>query len=181
MTQELRAFQCSDLEIRNKGIERIITGLCVPFDHETEVRDFVEVFRKGSFAKTITESASKVKLLAQHNMATLPLGAATNLRETGEGLVGEFRISKTLAGDEAIELVRDGALDSFSVGFVPIRSRWNDAKTFVERQEVRLLEVSLVAFPAYEQAKVLALRNTESPAPGTPRLDVLRRKLKAIA
>ena len=38
-------------------------------------------------------------------------------------MYGEARVSKTAAGDEVLELVRDGALDSFSVCFQPITDR----------------------------------------------------------
>ena len=39
------------------------------------------------------------------------------------GLYGEFRVSKVDDGDRALELVRDGVIDSFSVGFSPSSTR----------------------------------------------------------
>jgi hypothetical protein len=68
-------------------------------------------------------------------------------------------VSKTTAGDEALELLRDGALDSFSVGFAPIRHVKRDKVTV--RTEVALREASLVTFPAYEDALVQAVRSME--------------------
>ena len=174
---ELREYRIEDYEIRSDGDGRTLEGICVPFDTETRIGNrYTEVIRRGAFAKTTQERAQRVKLLAMHDGQRLPLGAAQRLQETDKGLLGEFRVSKTAAGDEALELVRDGALDSFSIGFVPLRDNWNADKTYVERAEVKLLEVSLVAFPAYEDAKVLALRdNDNTHQPKGMSLDLARR------
>lgn len=162
---ELREYRFSDYEIRAEGDGRTLVGVCVPFDTETRIGNrYTEVIRKGAFAKTTQERAQRVKLLAMHDGQRLPLGAAQRLEETNDGLLGEFRVSRTTAGDEALELVRDGALDSFSIGFIPVaaRDKWNTDKTYVERNEVKLLEVSLVAFPAYDDAKVIGIRSGDT-------------------
>lgn len=157
-----RALVQADLEIRGEGDGRTVYGLAVPFDRETTVDDgwgpYTEVFKRGAFAKTVGEYASKVKLLGNHDRKKFPLGKAVTLREDTAGLVGEFRISNTREGDEALELVRDGVLDSFSVGFAPVKER-KVGKNLVERLEVKLREVSLVAFPAYEGASVAGVRS----------------------
>lgn len=146
---------------------RTIHGTAVPFDTPTRIWDwedgeYDEVFTKGSFSKTIGERGDKVKLLAQHDRnSQLPLGRATSLTETNDGLAAEFYVSKTARGDEVLELVRDGALDSFSIGFVPIAKDVridNGAKT-VTRTEVSLREVSVVTFPAYETATIEGARS----------------------
>ena len=100
-----------------------------------------------------------MKALAQHDHRNLPLGRVTKLREDSAGLYAELRMSKTRDADEVLELVKDGALDSFSIGFNPVRDRWSSDGSHVERLEVGLREVSLVAFPAYESARVLAVRS----------------------
>ena len=131
-----------------------------------------ETFERGAFARTIAERGDRVKLLTLHQARSLPLGRASLLREDGAGLYGEFRVSQTVAGDEALELVRDGALDSFSVGFTPVKhatARNGD----VTRTEVALREVSLVTFPAYEGARILAVRNADQPS-----LSIARRRLE---
>ncbi|MEO7402398.1 MAG: HK97 family phage prohead protease [Burkholderiales bacterium] len=73
--------------------------------------------------------------------------------------MGEFRVSNTRDGDEALELVRDGALDSFSIGF----GKGKERKTgdLVERLDAELREVSLVSFPAYAGAVVAGIRSTD--------------------
>lgn len=155
-----RAHQ-ADLEVRGDG--RTVVGIAVPFDSPTHIRDasgtYTEIFRRGAFARTISDRGDRVKFLVQHDRRSLPLGRASLLREDATGLYGEFRVSKTQQGDEALELIRDGALDAFSVGFRPIRNNWNGDKTMVERTEARLDEVSAVAFPAYDGALIAGIRD----------------------
>lgn len=157
----------ADLEVRSDG--RTIHGLAVPFDEPTLIveagRQYTEVFRRGAFARTIaTRGPAKVKLLAVHDRQSLPIGRAETLVEDARGLLGTFRVSKTAAGDEVLELVRDGALDSLSIGFRPIPAgdRWSRDRSTVERTEVALAEVSVVAWPAYSGAVIEAVRSTRS-------------------
>lgn len=160
-----RAF-VSDIEVRSDGEGRTVHGIVVPFNKVAKVRDFWgpsydEAFQKGAFTKTIAERGNRVKLLSQHDSQSNPLGRATLLREDEAGLYGEFRVARTAAGDEALELIREGALDSFSVGFKPIKEETRgDAKNPVLwRTEVAMREASLVTFPAYEDALVGGVRD----------------------
>ena len=176
-----------DIEvIRSSSPERIIGGIVAPFDSVALVNDgqgpYREALVRGAFAKTIAERGSKVQLLSQHKRNENPLGKAVLLREDALGLYGEFRISKTQAGDEALTLVADGALDAFSVGFAPIRERKNNPGV-VERTEVALREVSLVTLPAYQDALVSVMREESEREPAfvglsikdaTARLEKLR-------
>lgn len=149
----------ADLQVRNDG--RTVFGLAVPFNQATEVNDgwgpYLEEFKRGAFTKTIHSGVERVKFLSFHDKRSMPLGRASLLREDAAGLYGEFLISKTRAGDEAIELIRDGALDGFSVGFVPVKDR-ELKRGHVERLEVKLNEVSAVTFGAYPGALMAGVR-----------------------
>lgn len=117
-----------------------------------------ERFIAGSFQRTIAERGGRVKLRAQHQRFPLPVGRFHLIREDSAGLYGEAVVSKTDLGDEVLELVRDGALDSWSVGFRPIRHRRaSDGAT--ERTEVSLREASLTDEPAYSAALVGGVRS----------------------
>jgi uncharacterized protein len=163
MSELVRSAFLSDLEVRGDG--RTVVGIAVPFNEPTNIGRYVEVFRQGAFARTLTERGpSKIKLLALHDQRALPLGRLSAAREDAKGLWIEGRVSETQAGDEALTLVRDGALDSFSIGFNPMPNgdRWNQDRSLVERVEVRLQEVSLVPFPAYTGATVAGVRSVQS-------------------
>jgi HK97 family phage prohead protease len=161
-----RAFP-GDLEIRG-GDGRTITGIAAPFDSPAAISDiqgrYTETIERGAFARTIAErGSSKVKLLVQHESRSLPIGRAHVLREDTAGLYGEFKVSKTERGDEVLELVRDGALDAFSIGFRPIRDHWSADGSTRTLLEARLDEVSVVSFPAYEKALISAVRQATAP------------------
>ena len=123
----------------------------VPFDSPTQISDYdgdyQETFKRGAFTRSIAERGDRIKFLSQHQRTTNPLGRAVLLREDTAGLYGEFRVSATQAGDEVLELIRDGALDSFSVGFQPIRETWNRNRTERTHYESKLTEVSVVSLP----------------------------------
>lgn len=158
-----RSFD-SDLEIRSDGDGRTVCGIAVPFGQKTPIREwgttYDEEFAPGAFAKTIAERGSRVKFLDQHD-STRPLGRATLLKEDSSGLYAEFRVSKTQRGDEFLELFRDGAIDSLSVGFTPVSDDVLSGGKHVVRREVKLREVSAVTFPAYEGAVLSGLRSLD--------------------
>lgn len=162
MTRQI-SYRTADLE-HSEG--RTVYGLAVPFDQLTDINDydgstFREKFVRGSFARTIRERGHKVRLLSQHRHREMPIGKASLLREESRGLYAEFDIAKTQAGDEALELVRTGCIDAFSIGFEAIRQDWDDdgRTRTCTRTEVALHEVSLVNFPAYETAIVGGVRS----------------------
>lgn len=164
MTQDLitREF-AADIEVRSFGDGRTIHGIVVPFDQPAMVSDggrpYREAFQSGAFRQAIGHMGGnygKVKLLSQHQSGRNPLGRANLLREDGQGLYGEFQVSKTTAGDEALELVKDGALDSFSVGFIPVQHAKRGDVTW--RTEAGIREASLVTFPSYPGANIGGVR-----------------------
>jgi HK97 family phage prohead protease len=162
MTTRLTRAHATDLEVRSAG--RTIVGIACPFDTPTEIDHALsEIIRPGAFARTIAERGpERVKLLAQHNSDVLPLGRATLLREDSAGLYAELTVSKTRDGDEALQLVRDGALDGLSIGFGAVRNGY-PSNGVIERLEIKLFEISLVSWPAYDAARITALRGQSAP------------------
>ena len=146
---------------------RQIYGVAVPFDTTITVheggREFREEFAFGSFARSIRERGHKVKLLTQHDTRKLAVGRAVELREQPDGLHAAFEVAKTRDGAELLELVEAGVVDSFSVGFTPIRDRQRGG--VVVREEAALREVSAVNFPAYEGALIGGVRSQTTVIP----------------
>jgi len=164
--RESRSFYVP-LELRADGDGRTVGGLVVPYDSPAEIRErsgsYMESFRPGSFAKSLAERGTKIKLWAEHAHDRFPIGRSRNLLETRSGVQGEFYISRTAAGDDALELIRDGTVDSFSVGFEPIIDEWSRDRSSVARVEARLWEVSLTGIPVYQDALVSSLRSDGDP------------------
>jgi HK97 family phage prohead protease len=155
MTIEHRNYDAA-LELRADGDGRTVVGIAVPYDVEQRISPtMTEVFRQGVF-RDVTRAANRVKLLFQHKSDS-PIGRATMLEERPGGLYGEFRISKTEAGDEALELIRDGVLSNLSIGFQPLKDEKRNGIT--NRIKAHLAEVSLVTFGAYgDAANIVAVR-----------------------
>lgn len=143
-----------DEDEKKKKSKRSISGLAVPFMTPTRILPgFSEQIAPGA----ITPNPRGVKLFWQHRE---PIGAVTSCRETPKGLVIEAKISNTAAGRDAWELVKDGAISQFSIGF---RERdYSDEKTkdgvLRTQTGIDLMEVSLVPFPAYETTEITEIR-----------------------
>jgi hypothetical protein len=160
------------LELRADG--RTLAGRVMPYNTEARIGSYTETFRPGAFADA---DPAQVPLLAVHDREQLPIGRALSLTDGPTGLDAELRVSKTTLGDEVLELVRDGAATGLSVGFVPIEDRWNAKRTMVERLRAELREISVVAFPAYQDARILAVRAGPEEPLRTPRLTIARFRL----
>ncbi|MGI4752758.1 MAG: HK97 family phage prohead protease [Janthinobacterium lividum] len=106
---------------------------------------------KGAFANVVYQN---IKFLWQHD-SKKPIGIISHLIEDDHGLKMEAMINnKVKAGREAIELIKQGAIDGLSIGFYIKNSVFNDAKQRVIT-EADLLEISIVTFPANQSAKIL--------------------------
>jgi len=126
--------------------------VAVPFNETIDIGGgWSERFDKGAIDLT-----SDVKLFRDHKEI---IGRVTEMEESEEGLLIRAKISETTLGNETLNLVKDGAIRSFSVGFIPVIDE-KENKTIV-RKKVDLKEVSLVAFPAYENASVTEVREVK--------------------
>lgn len=137
-------------EIRATDAEkREVSGMAVPFNQTIDIGGgWSERFEKGA-----VDLNANVKLFRDHNEI---IGVVTEMEESDEGLLIRAKISETVLGNETLNLVKDGAIRSFSVGFIPVKDEKKD--NTIIRKKVNLKEVSLVAFPAYDKAEVLSVR-----------------------
>jgi HK97 family phage prohead protease len=158
------------IEATPEGDGMTFTGLAVPYGAVVTIRGetpdaYDETFALGAFAKTLRERNKPVQLLKSHDYRDWPIGGAEGLQETPEGLVGTWRLSDTERGREAATLIRDGVLGGLSIGFEPMANKVTKGKErlagrdLVTRTEVKLREVSLCTFPAYELAGVTGQRS----------------------
>lgn len=155
MTQlETRAFEVRAI---NKET-RTITGVAVPYGVPTQVGEMTEQFKRGVFG-----DIKDVKLRYGHDDF---IGLVTKGEDLEDGYHIEARISATAKGNEVYELLKDGVLNRFSVGFVPVEDEVTEDGT-VTRAKAVLKEVSVVPFPAYDGAHILAVRDADSETQNT--------------
>ena len=76
----------------------------------------------------------------------------------------EAKIAPTRAGDDALELLKMGALDSVSVGAMPVKFTTSAQGTMLVSQ-AKMLELSLVTVPAYAEAQILSVSASAAEEP----------------
>lgn len=142
---------------------RTITGVAVPWDKVATVSDGTKVsFSRGAF----DVNAKPAKLIENHDMTQLR-GVVTELADAEEGLLFTAQFAKTAASQDAIELVKAGAYDSVSVGAVPTKFKY-DKNGVMKVTAADLVEISLVAQPAFKDAVITEIAASEPEADETP-------------
>ena len=150
-------FDVQDLKARDDGWS--FSGYASTFGNVDEGGDVV---LRGAFSSSLTRRPHP-RLLWQHDIAE-PLGKVLNLREDDRGLFGEFKISKTARGHDAYQLLRDGAIDSMSIGYIPEDQEVkNDGVR--ELKAVDLLEISVVSIPMNGEAIITAVKAAQPEVP----------------
>jgi HK97 family phage prohead protease len=161
-------FNVSDLTIltfaeEDSAPRREIQGIALPWDTvATESHGTRVLFRRDS----ILTEGPRPKLLWQHDPLQ-PRGIVTELVSTETALLFTAKISATPEGDSALQLAADGVL-SVSVGVNPTTYNYEqiDGVETLVVEAGEMLELSLVTFPAFEQAaieKVAASQPNQTP------------------
>lgn len=149
---------------------RELTGKVVPYNTPTDLGQFTEEFRPGTFADSI-RSHPRVPLHMFHadvqpvaGVTPWPVGAATSWTEKRDGLHATFRLDDSEDAQRAAGLIKDGILNGLSVMFraAPGGSDWShdgNGNVHVVRRMARLVSVSLTSVPAYPDAQVTEVRH----------------------
>ncbi|MFJ9125710.1 HK97 family phage prohead protease [Streptomyces sp. NPDC102340] len=141
-----------------------LTGICVPYGQVSYLTEHAagERFARGAFAKSIAARAGKIRLKSLHS-EVMPVGVATDLEERDDGLYGTFRLYDTPEGHAARQRAQEGVYGGLSIEFRPMaEERAKDGVT--EVREAALHAVALELDPAYDGARVLAVRSAEKRA-----------------
>jgi uncharacterized protein len=121
----------------------------------------MDVVERGAFGKSIG-SGRKVKMLWQHDTAKV-IGVWDELREDERGLYVKGRLLKGVAqAEEAMVLMRAGAIDSMSIGYRTIETVPEGNGRIRKLMEVELHEISLVTFPMLPDAKVTDIKSIKT-------------------
>ena len=176
-----RAAEVVGVSFPNRTIELVV----IPYERETlvgyEGRMVYEVISRGSF-NGIERRANRVRVNRDHQLERTVGRAFAFHPSRQEGLVSEVRIAKTELGEETLTLAEDGCLDA-SAAFLPMdRGMVWETRARYRVNRAWLGHIALTPEPAYEGARVLAVRSgtaqTPPPPPEptskTPNLDVVR-------
>jgi HK97 family phage prohead protease len=142
-----------DFEVRAEGDGMSFTGYASVFNSPSEdLGGFIEYVAPGAFKRSL-QSRNEVKLLWNHDsgepLASLR-GGTMQLVEDNRGLKVTAQLPNTTRGRDIAELLRTKVIDSMSFGFNVIKDSWSSNGQTRTLESVRLFEVSIVSFPAYE-------------------------------
>lgn len=149
--RETRAFA---LQIKAAGDDGTVEGYGSMFG----VRDaYDDVIAAGAFSASLAAhkaAGTQPAMLWQHSSSE-PIGIWTEMVEDAKGLriKGQLALA-TARGKEAHELLKMGALNGLSIGFVSKQWAYDRDTEIRTLTEIDLWEVSLVTFPANQAARV---------------------------
>jgi hypothetical protein len=156
--RETRAYA---LQIKAAGDDGSVEGYGSVFG----VRDnYDDVIAKGAFMASLAAhkaAGTMPAMLWQHD-AGQPIGIWTGMTEDEKGLriTGKLALD-TAKGKEAHALLKMGALNGLSIGFVSKQWAYDRETEVRTLTEIDLWEVSLVTFPANEKARITGVKNAD--------------------
>jgi len=135
---------------------RIISGKIMEYGATGNTSAGPVIFERGSIS---IPSAAKVKLLAQHEPNN-PIGRAQSFSTDGDFIFGTFKISNSSKGTDYLTLAAEDLISGLSVGVEVEASLPKEGYLLVTA--AKLVEVSLVESPAFENAIVTKVAASEN-------------------
>lgn len=158
---ERRSATFGEVTVRSEGDQPIkFRGLAATFNNRTwigpEEWGFFEEIKPGAFDRTLSESAD-VRFLGEHDPGRLlarTINDSLRLTTNRKGLVVEAEIVPTSYARDMALLMGSGVLNEMSFAFTIPKggdswSRTKDGKEVRAISDLDLLDVSVVAYPAY--------------------------------
>lgn len=148
-------------EVKSVGADGTIEGYGSVFGNADNYSDIIQ---KGAFDKSIKahkENKSMPAMLWQHS-ADAPLGVWTEMFEDGNGLKLKGKLAMdTVKGKEAHALLKMGAINGLSIGFMTKQAQYDEKTEIRTLTEVDLWEVSVCTFPANSKARVTHVKSAD--------------------
>lgn len=177
---EIRRFP---MELRTQTGRKMV-GRLVTYRREYDLGRFTEEYAPGCFRKSITEAAKYQPLFMEHGHEKIPVGKAVSWQDEEDALYGTWEFDTRAEAVEAARLAENHYMSGLSVGYRPIQTSWqgrNDGRHHAVRREAAIMETSLCAMPALDDAGVIAIRSLGRPADiKTPNLDAAKAWLDQV-
>jgi HK97 family phage prohead protease len=156
--RETRSFA---LQIKATGDDGTVEGYGSVFGVTDNWNDIIAA---GAFANSLAEhkaDGTMPAMLWQHD-SDEPIGIWTDMAEDSKGLRIKGRLAlDTTRGKEAFALLKMGALNGLSVGFISKQWAYDTETDIRTLTEIDLWEVSIVTFPANEKARVTNVKSAD--------------------
>lgn len=183
-TLAVRSFPVMRAAVSDRGSDRKISMLAVPYDSYANLGPFLETYQRGCFHDGLDDDP---RALAHHDEACI-LGRASAgtavFFEDSAGVHCEIpEAPKTSWADDLLVSMRRGDVRQASAAFWILKDRWiqrgADRVRIIEK--ARLREASVHGFPAYEATVAAAAPALAAAAHGETDLDRARRRLAALS
>lgn len=146
------------LELKSIDAKGRFAGYASVFNVVDNQRDII---LHGAFSRSIHKGLANVKFLWQHQQDE-PIGVLTELREDTHGLYVQGKLLLNVQrAQEAYSLLKEGAISGLSIGYSPVHYSLDPESGVRLLTDVDLWEISLVTFPANQNASVTLLKSND--------------------
>lgn len=145
------------VETRAADEKRTLVGYAAVFNSEADIGGWwIETIAPGAFTETIT---GDVRALVDHDHGRVigrTKSGTLRLSEDAKGLRIEVDVPDTTDGNDLWTLVERGDISGMSFGFRVTKQEWDETVDPPRRtiQKVDLMEVSAVAWPAFDDTEI---------------------------
>lgn len=156
--REVRSYA---LQIKAAGDDGTIEGYGSVFD---VVDSYEDSIAKGAFAKSIADhkSAGTMPALLWQHRSDQPIGVWTEMAEDAKGLTLKGKLAlDTEKGKEAHALLKMGALNGLSIGFMSKQWAYDRETEIRTLTEIEIWECSIVTFPANSKARITGVKSSD--------------------
>ena len=141
---------------------RTISGIAVPYGVDATVLGGQRVrIEQGA----LPTDGPAPRLLEDHDTGRI-VGKVTAREDTPDGMLFSAEIAKTRAGDDLVELLKMGALDSVSIGINALEYDHQDGVMIVKAADWE--ELSVVYKPAFAGAQITKIAAEADVTPDNP-------------
>ncbi|MDA0780811.1 MAG: HK97 family phage prohead protease [Rickettsiales bacterium] len=118
-----------------------------------------DIIANGAFKRCLEQKKDSIKLLWQHKLDE-PIGVFENLYEDSHGLFVKGRLLLDIKrAKEAYSLLKSGAINGMSIGYSVVSASYYEDNGVRIIEDVDLFEISLVTFPANENATITSVKS----------------------
>ena len=188
---ELRAFT---FEVRAEQDEQhgnILTGRPIVYDQKTDLGWYDEIIEQGALADT---DLRDVRFLVNRNTDMIPLARSRNnnanstmqmsIDEEGMAIRVDLDVENNSEAKNLYSAVERGDIDGMSFMFTVDGDKWDDIESEHPTRTItkigKVMEVSAVTFPAYEQTSISARGLDSALDSAKSSLDSVKAEARAI-
>ena len=188
---ELRAFTFEVRAEQDEDHGNILTGRPIVYEQKTDLGWYDEIIENGALADT---DLRDVRFLVNHNTDMIPLARSRNnnanstmqmsIDDEGMAIRVDLDVENNSEAKNLYSAVERGDIDGMSFMFTVDGDRWDDIESEHPTRTItrigKVMEVSAVTFPAYEQTSISARGLDSALDSAKSSLDSVKAEARAI-